>query len=66
MPTYTINLTGVVLSVNGELPDGSGNVTITIPPSVNIYNADDVLTGDRTLGLNYSNLSILISSLMIP
>ena len=58
MPTYTINLTGVVLSVNGEVPDGSGNVTITIPPSVNIYNADDVLTGDRTLGLNYSNLSI--------
>jgi len=58
MATYTINLTGVVLSVNGEVPDGSGNVTITIPPSVNIYNADDVLTGDRTLGLNYSNLSI--------
>jgi len=58
MATYTINLTGVVLSVNGNTPDGSGNVSISIPPSVNIYNADDVLTGDRTLGLNYSNLSI--------
>jgi hypothetical protein len=43
MPTYTINLTGVVLSVNGEVPDGSGNVIISIPPIVNIYNSDGSL-----------------------
>jgi len=40
MATYTINLDGVVLSVNGEIPDGSGNVTITIPTLTNIYNSN--------------------------
>jgi hypothetical protein len=52
---YTINLDGVVLSVNGEIPDGAGNVTLSIPPSVNIYNTSESLTGNRILdGDGYS------------
>tara|TARA_R110000868_G_scaffold169814_2_gene404905 strand:+ start:676 stop:1446 length:771 start_codon:yes stop_codon:yes gene_type:complete len=53
MSTYTINLNDVVLSVNGNTPDGSGNVSITIPNT--IYTSDDSLTSNRTLnGDGYS------------
>lgn len=46
MPTYTIPLDNVVLTVNGNAPDGSGNVTIS---TANIYNTSSSLTANRTV-----------------
>lgn len=51
-----INLTNVVLSVNSNLPDGAGNVTLTIPSDTNIYNTSSSITANRTVGLNGNNL----------
>jgi len=58
MATYTINLDGVVLSVNGEVPDGSGNVTITIPTLTNIYNSNGeiVEAEQRTVTMEVDSL----------
>jgi hypothetical protein len=72
MSTYTINLNDVVLSVNGNTPDGSGNVTITIPTLTNIYNSDGTIIeaeqrtvtmeSDSLLNFNTLNGSVVYSS----
>jgi hypothetical protein len=55
MITYTVNLNDIVKSVNGVFPDGAGNVTISIPASVNAYNSDGPQTGNRTFtGAGYT------------
>lgn len=47
MPTYTVNLNDVVLSVNGQLPDGTGNVTITIPANTTMATENTVQDANR-------------------
>lgn len=55
MATYIVNLDGIVTSVNGQLPDSSGNVLLTIPNPNTLYNANDSLTGPRTVnGAGYA------------
>lgn len=46
---YVVNLNNIVKSVNGELPDLTGNVTITIPNPNTIYTASDSQVTDITV-----------------
>jgi hypothetical protein len=62
MATYTINLDNVVLSVNGNTPDGSGNVSITIPTVTNIYNSDGTIIEAEQRVVTMENDSLLTFS----